>query len=117
MAVFRRRPESDMRVIREQVWLWRSLALHGFDALPQPASLAAAPSDGKIAGLLVNPDDLSSSDWGQYLREIAQHPLLEAAEELELARQMDMGQTGRGTPSVRAGHVIGGSSRRARAAQ
>ena len=50
MAVFRRRPESDMRVIREQVWLWRSLALHGFDAVPQPASLAAAPSDGKIAG-------------------------------------------------------------------
>jgi RNA polymerase primary sigma factor len=42
--------------------------------------------------VLVKPDDLFSADWRQYLREIAQHPLLEPAEELKLARQMDAGR-------------------------
>jgi len=40
----------------------------------------------------VNPNELFSTDRSQYLREIGQHPLLEPAEELELARQMDAGR-------------------------
>jgi len=40
----------------------------------------------------VNANELCTADWHQYLREIGQHPLLEAAEELELARAMDAGR-------------------------
>jgi RNA polymerase primary sigma factor len=40
----------------------------------------------------VNPNELFGADWRQYLREIGQHPLLEAAEELELARAMEVGR-------------------------
>jgi RNA polymerase primary sigma factor len=40
----------------------------------------------------VKPDDPFGADWRQYLREIAQHPLLQPAEEIELACQLDMGR-------------------------
>ncbi|HLZ28119.1 MAG TPA: sigma-70 family RNA polymerase sigma factor [Chloroflexota bacterium] len=40
----------------------------------------------------MNANELCTADWHQYLREIGQHPLLEAAEELELARAMDAGR-------------------------
>ena len=39
----------------------------------------------------MNPNEPYSA-WRQYLREIGQHPLLEATEELELARAMEVGR-------------------------